>query len=74
MARQSVHPLCARRELLAEALNPLWSWDIASLKTTVKLTYVHLYVVLDVFSRYSDRGSQPTTDRAETKCDSWPCA
>lgn len=49
---QRVHPVYARPELLAEAPNELWSWDITKLKTTVKWTYVYLYVVLDVFSRY----------------------
>ncbi len=49
---QRVHPVYARPELLAEAPNQLWSWDITKLKTTVKWTYVYLYVVLDVFSRY----------------------
>jgi len=49
---QRVHPVYARPELLAEAPNQLWSWDITKLKTTVKWTYVYLYVVLDVYSRY----------------------
>ena len=49
---QRVHPVYARPELLAEAPNQLWSWDITKLKTTVKWTYLYLYVVLDVFSRY----------------------
>lgn len=49
---QRVHPAYARPELLAEAPNQLWSWDITKLKTTVKWTYVYLYVVLDVYSRY----------------------
>ncbi len=44
--------MCARPELLAEGLNQLWSRDITKLKTTVKWTYVYLYVVLDVYSRY----------------------
>ena len=49
---QRVHPVYARPELLAEGANQLWSWDITKLKTTVKWTYVYLYVVLDVYSRY----------------------
>ena len=39
---QRVHPVYARPELLAEAPNQLWSWDITKLKTTVKWTYVDL--------------------------------
>ncbi len=49
---QRVHAVYARPELLASAPNQLWSWDITKLKTPVKWTYLYLYVVLDVFSRY----------------------
>lgn len=49
---QRVHPVYARPELLAEGPNELWSWDITKLKTTIKWTYLYLYVVLDVYSRY----------------------
>jgi putative transposase len=49
---QRVHPVYARPELMAEAPGQLWSWDITKLKTSVKWTYLYLYVVLDVFSRY----------------------
>lgn len=49
---QLVHPAYARPELLAEAPNELWSWDISKLKGPVKWTSYHLYVILDVFSRY----------------------
>ncbi len=30
----------------------LWSWDISKLLGPSKWTYLYLYVVLDVFSRY----------------------
>jgi len=46
------HPNHARPELLATGVNQLWSWDITKLKGPVKWTYYHLYVLLDVFSRY----------------------
>lgn len=49
---QRAHPVYARPELMTQAPNQLWSWDITKLKTTVKWTYVYLYVVLDVYSRY----------------------
>ena len=39
-------------ELLATRPNELWSWDITKLKGPAKWTWYHLYVVLDVFSRY----------------------
>jgi transposase InsO family protein len=39
-------------ELMATASNQLWSWDITKLKGPEKWTYFHLYVIMDVFSRY----------------------
>jgi putative transposase len=38
--------------LLASAPNEVWSWDISKLKGPVRGQWFHLYVVLDVFSRY----------------------
>ena len=49
---QRVHPSYARPELMATAPGQLWSWDITKLKTAVKWTYLYLYVVMDVYSRY----------------------
>jgi putative transposase len=39
-------------ELLATAPNQVWSWDITKLKGPAKWTYFHLYVIMDIFSRY----------------------
>lgn len=39
-------------ELLAKAPNQVWSWDITKLKTGVKWHYLHLYVIIDIYSRY----------------------
>jgi len=47
--RHANHP---RPELLATRPNQLWSWDITKLLGPAKWTYFHLYVILDVFSRY----------------------
>ena len=49
---QRMHPTYARPELVAQAPNDVWSWDITKLKTTLKWTYFYLYVVIDIFSRY----------------------
>ena len=49
---QRIHPVYARPQLIAQAPNHVWSWDITKLKTTVKWTYFYLYVVVDIFSRY----------------------
>ncbi|MGB8329413.1 MAG: IS3 family transposase [Polyangiales bacterium] len=46
------HPAYHRPELLATAPNQLWSWDITKLKGPHPWTYYHLYVLMDVYSRY----------------------
>jgi len=49
---QRVHPVYAKPELLAVRPNEVWSWDITKLKGPVKWSSYHLYVILDIFSRY----------------------
>lgn len=46
------HPIYTKPELMATAPNQLWSWDITKLRGPTKGIYYHLYVVIDVFSRY----------------------
>jgi putative transposase len=68
------HPHYAAPELLATRPNQLWSWDITKLLGPTKWSYFHLYVILDVFSRYvvgwmvADRESATLAERliAET--------
>ena len=45
-------PVYSKPELLAEAPNQVWSWDITKLRGPVKWSYFYLYVVLDIYSRY----------------------
>ena len=45
------HPVYQKPELLAEAPNQVWSWDITKLMGPVKWSYFYLYVILDIFSR-----------------------
>jgi putative transposase len=49
---QRRHPIYAKPELLATRPNQIWSWDISKLKGPEKWTCFHLYVILDIFSRY----------------------
>src|SRR5450631_4374303 len=49
---QRVHPIYTKPELLAIAPNEVWSWDITKLRGPVKWSYYHLYVILDIYSRY----------------------
>jgi len=46
------HPQYAAPQLLADKPNMVWSWDITKLLGPTKWTYFHLYVILDIFSRY----------------------
>tara|TARA_Y100000588_G_C14176922_1_gene891810 strand:- start:41 stop:1069 length:1029 start_codon:yes stop_codon:yes gene_type:complete len=56
-------------ELLATGPNQVWSWDITKLKGPKKWNYYHLYVILDIFSRYvvgwmvADRESSALAER-----------
>lgn len=46
------HPEYTKPELLAAMPNQVCSWDITKLKGAVRGTCFHLYVILDIFSRY----------------------
>jgi putative transposase len=50
--RQATHPPRVRPELVATAPNHCWSWDITKLRGPAKWTYYHLYVIIDIYSRY----------------------
>jgi putative transposase len=47
------HPTYHKPELLADAPNQVWSWDITKLRGPVKWSYFYLYVLLDIYSRYA---------------------
>jgi putative transposase len=46
------HPIYQKPELLATGPNQVWSWDITRIKGPKPWIFYHLYVVIDVFSRY----------------------
>jgi putative transposase len=50
--RQRRHTHYAAPELLATGPRQLWTWDISKLRGPAKWTYYHLYVIIDVYSRY----------------------
>ena len=50
--RQARHPATVKPELVATAPNCVWSWDITKLLGPEKWTYYHLYVIIDIYSRY----------------------
>jgi putative transposase len=49
---QLEHPEYTKPELLAQAPNEVWSWDITKLRGPQKWSYYYLYVIMDIYSRY----------------------
>ena len=49
---QATHPAAVKPELAADEPNQVCSWDITKLHGPAKWTSCHLYVILDIFSRY----------------------
>jgi putative transposase len=49
--QQLHHPTYKKPELIADASNQVWSWDITKLMGPAKWTYFYLYVIIDIFSR-----------------------
>jgi len=47
------HPAQVKPELVATAPNEVWSWDITKLAGPYRWSWFHLYVIIDVFSRYA---------------------
>jgi putative transposase len=46
------HRDAIKPELIALAPNQVWSWDITKLLSINRFEYYHLYVIIDIFSRY----------------------
>jgi putative transposase len=51
--RQATQPARVKPELVATRPNTCWSWDITKLHGPAKWIYYHLYVILDIYSRYA---------------------
>jgi putative transposase len=51
--RQARRPANIKPELVATGANQVWSWDITKLAGPHKWNWFHLYVILDVYSRYA---------------------
>jgi len=49
---QRNHRDTVKPELIATRPNEVWSWDITKLLGPQKWVYYHLYVIMDIFSRY----------------------
>jgi putative transposase len=51
--RQATHPPRKKPELMADAPNRVWSWDITKLKGPYPGSYFCLYTIIDIYSRYT---------------------
>jgi len=51
--RQATHPAKVKPELVADAPSQVWTWDITKLRGPVKGIWYHLYVLIDIYSRYN---------------------
>jgi putative transposase len=65
------HPVYKKPELLAQAPNQVWSWDITKLMGPAKWTYFYLYVIIDIFSRRIVGCALPT---GKAPLSSWRCS
>jgi transposase InsO family protein len=51
--RQATHPAKVKPELLADGPSQIWTWDITKLRGPAKAVFYQLYVVIDIFSRFT---------------------
>jgi putative transposase len=51
--RQATHPAKVKPELVADGPSQVWSWDITKLRGPAKGIWYHLYVLIDIYSRYN---------------------
>jgi putative transposase len=63
--RQAVHPPKVKPELVAQAPNQCWSWDITKLHGPEKWSYYYLYSIIDIYSRYTVGWMVATRESAE---------
>lgn len=61
----ATHPAHVKPELVATKPNQVWSWDITKIAGPQKWTWFHLYVIIDVFSRYIVGWHVATRETAE---------
>ncbi|MCK4306160.1 MAG: DDE-type integrase/transposase/recombinase [Candidatus Eisenbacteria sp.] len=50
---QPRHPQYVKPELVATGPGRIWTWDITKLLRSVEWSYYYLYVILDMYSRYT---------------------
>ena len=63
--RTATHPPKAIPELLADGPSQVWTWDITKLRGPTKGVWFHLYVLIDIYSRYNPSWIVSTHESAE---------
>jgi putative transposase len=51
--RLATHSAKVKPELLADGPSQVWTWDITKLRGPTKGVWFHLYVLIDIYSRYN---------------------
>jgi putative transposase len=51
--RLATHPAKVKPELLADGPSQVWTWDITKLRGPTRGLWYHLYVIIDIYSRYN---------------------
>jgi putative transposase len=63
--RQAKHPARVKPELIATGPNMVWSWDISMVRGPARGCWYHLYVIIDIYSRYVPGWMVAASDTAE---------
>jgi len=67
--RLATHPATSKPELLADGPSQVWSWDITKLRGPAKGLWYHLYVLIDIYSRYTPAWIVADHESAELAAD-----
>ena len=66
---QATHPAKVKPELCANGPSQVWSWDITKLRGPTKGLYYHLYVLIDIYSRYNPGWFVSTIEESQLAAD-----
>jgi len=67
--RQATHPAKVKPELCANGPSQVWSWDITKLRGPTKGVFYHLYVLIDIYSRYNPGWIVSTVEESHLAAD-----
>ena len=67
--RQATHPAKVKPELCADGPSQVWTWDITKLRGPAKGVWYHLYVLIDIYSRYNPAWTVQAHEDSEVAAD-----